>query len=144
MFETLGKIDPHLCLKEQRSKFTSDELWPELYGIIIQEIYELQVVQIVGNCVGHAPSYESLGRVWVSPTLVSWIAIFHLYIYIYIWCVLFHMFDPCNLTQPSKIFVQLGSQDSIRQLALKWAWKTTLMEYSQEEKSERAHLLYKE
>ena len=80
MFETLGKIDPHLFLKEQRSKFTSDELWPELYGIIIQEIYELQVVQIVGNCVGHDPSYESLGRVWVSPTLVSWIAIFHLYI----------------------------------------------------------------
>jgi len=60
MFETLGKIDPHLCLKEQRSKFTSDALWPELYGIIIQEIYELQVVQIVGNCVAW-----SCSKLWI-------------------------------------------------------------------------------
>ena len=72
----------------------------------------------------------------MSPTLVSWIAISYIYIYIIIiWHTLFHIFlvlwfsaiAAGRMRNVSKIFVQLGFSDS----QSPWAWMTTIMKDSQ-------------
>ena len=52
---------------------------------------------------------------------------------------------PYVFERDRKIFVQLDSHHNFRQLPLRWAWKMTLIEDSQEGESECAHLhvLYK-
>ena len=52
--------DQNVFLREKRSKYSTDDLWPELYGIYLtnipneREIYELQVTQIAVHKVHRA------------------------------------------------------------------------------------------
>ena len=56
-------LDLHLFLRKQRSNYTSDDLWPDIYEIYLiiipneREFYDLWVARIVSQKVNCAQSY---------------------------------------------------------------------------------------